>query len=113
MSFLILFTLNRAVEEAPSQPRLTVYSGMEYALQHEEIVLYITESGENAPWFSPGGFLSTKTRRIFHEDLEANCAGYLNQYSAVLSLGHSECLIQNKHRASYFIEDGGLIFFRH
>lgn len=109
--FLFLLALYYVVEQSPPRSRLSLYSGMEYALRQEQVFLHVT-SAQTRKWNPlPGGHVSTKFVRVLHDDFETNCGSYLSRYAAVISWGYSDCLVRNKQQANYFIEDDGVMFY--
>ena len=95
-----------------AKPRDNLYAGIAYALRDETVFLHV--SADKTPSSTdpfPGGFLSTRFRRVSHADFESSCDAYLARYAAVVIEGGSACLRANKPHAKYFIEDDGFTFY--
>ena len=91
--------------------RVHFYSGIEYALRNQNVLLAV---GDPAVYYNPalGGLTSTKFIDISYDDFESRCNIYLARYSAIFVRGNaSSCISRNKHLADYYIQDGQQIFF--
>ena len=112
---LILLSFYMAVwpyKPISGKSRINIHESIEYALRDEVIFLFVNTG--RAVWDPyPGGYVSTKFFRVTHEEFEANCEDYLNEYAAVFLDGRrqSECLAGNRQNAVYYIEDDGIIFY--
>ncbi len=118
ISFSFYQTMTQNTSNDRGQMR-KLLSGIEYALRDQSLLLYVVSPEpyyQYSTHFPPadptiGGFFSTKYKTVSKEDFENNCADYIKDYSAIVATRYSECLVNNKKNASYFIEDDYIMFY--
>ncbi|MCA8835510.1 MAG: hypothetical protein K8953_10550 [Proteobacteria bacterium] len=99
--------------------RITPFRSIEYALRNQDVFLYVVSP---PPYYTApmhitptnptlGGLVSTKYDSVDKATFEDNCVGYIKKYAAILATSYSECLVNNKKDASYFIEDDYVTFY--
>ncbi len=119
---VILFSFHQMMTQGTSNDRGQIrklLSGIEYAMREQNLLLYVVSP---EPYYrysthihpvdtTIGAMFSTKFKTISKEDFENNCTDYIKEYPAILATNYSECLVNNKKNASYFIKDDYVIFY--
>ena len=101
-----------AMREISELRRTSVYDALEYALRDQEWFLYVDDDRKFKENIGPaiGGWASTRFRQINHGEFEGDCERWLNEFPAVLVKGASECLAQQRSRASFYFAGDGYLF---